>query len=230
MPRFRLRHGLGTWLISREFDLKDRWPLFSGDEEAAVLIIVGDAVEHRFAVILLGLGEKAGAVEPCLDVTVSGRDSGDAVRVPDVGVDLPVDVLELIEIANGRAVVADGDLTDLVESVWAAEAQDGGAVGGNQFRGGAGHAPAFSVVVELTNDAERGAIVDKADVRLPCPLKEVVMPVDDSFAEVRAGEVVLQNDAAGGWFGDDDGGVTLTAGAFVEVPVAVEEALSVVGS
>jgi hypothetical protein len=38
----------------RNFNLEYSGPLFSGDEQAVVLRIVGDAVEDRFRVDLLG--------------------------------------------------------------------------------------------------------------------------------------------------------------------------------
>ena len=80
-----------------ELDLEDGGPLLAGDEEAVVLGVVGDAVENGFGAEVDDVGEEAGEVDPGDDVAVAGRDAGDAVGVPDVGVDLAVDVLEFVE-------------------------------------------------------------------------------------------------------------------------------------
>ena len=111
------------------------------------------------------------------------------LRVPDVGVDLVVDVLEFVEVGDGRALVGDGEVADFVEVFGVAEAEGGGAVGGDDVGGVVGHAPAFTGVGEGGELAEGGAVVDEADVGLPGPLVEVGAPVDDAFTEVLRGEV-----------------------------------------
>ena len=122
----------------------------------------------------------------------------------------------------------DGDVAGLGEVGRVVEAEDGGAVAGDELGGGAGDAPAFAVVVELGEGAEGGAVVDEAGVGLPGPLDEVGAEVDDAFAEVLWGDFVVLEDFAGGWVGDEDGGMAFAAGAFVEAAVQVEEAFGVV--
>ena len=53
--------------------------------------------------------QQAGEVDAAEDFAGRGRDAGDAVGVPDVGVDLAVDELELVELGDGLAVVFDGN-------------------------------------------------------------------------------------------------------------------------
>ena len=89
------------WCGRDEFDLEDGGPFFAGDEEEVVLGVVGDAVEDGFVVEVEHGGEEAGEVDPGDDVAVAGRDAGDAVGVPDVGVDLVVDVFEFVEVGDG---------------------------------------------------------------------------------------------------------------------------------
>ena len=146
-----------------EFDLEDGGPLFAGDEEAVVLGVVGDAVEDGFGVELEHGGEEAGEVDPGDDVAVAGSDAGDAVGVPDVGVDFAVDVFELVEEGDGCALVGDGDVADFVEVFGVAEAEGGGAVGGDDVGGVVGHAPAFAGVGEVGEGMEGGAVVDEAE-------------------------------------------------------------------
>ena len=110
-----------------------------------------------------------------------------------------------------------------------AEADDGGAVVGDDVGGVVGHAPAFAGVGEGGELAEGGAVVDPADVGLPGPLVEVGAPVDDAFAEVLRGDVDVLEDAAGGGVFDEELRLAFEAGAFVEAAVEVEEAFGVEG-
>jgi hypothetical protein len=214
-----------------DFDLEDEGPLFAGDEEAVVFGVVGDAVEDGFGVGLLVVGEEVGEVDPGDDVAVLGGDAGNAVGVPDVGVDLAAglagDVFELVELVDGSRAFVDGDVAGLGEGVGVAEAEDGGTVAGDELFGGAGDAPAFAVVVELGEGAEGEAIEDEADVGLPGPLDEVGAPVDDAFAEVLGREVEALDGLAGLRPGDEDGGVAGAAGPLVEEAVEIEEAFGV---
>ena len=202
--------------------------MFAGDEEAVALGVVGYAIEDGLGVYFLVGGEEAGAVDPVDDLAVFGVDAGDAVGVPDVGVDDAVDVFELVELVDEGGAVVDGDAAGLGEVGGIAEAEGGGAVAGDEFGGGAGDAPAFAVVVEGGEGAEGGAVEDEAGVGLPGPLDEVGAEVDDAFAEVLWGDFVALEDFAGGGVGDEDGGVAFAAGALVEVTVEVEEAFGIV--
>ena len=167
-------------------------------------------------------------------MAVGGGDAGDAVRVPDVGVDLWLavgggDVFELVEVADGGGAIFDEEGAGDVEGVGVAEAQGGGAVGGDELGGGAGDAPAFAGVVELCpGGAERGAVEDEAEVGLPGPLEEGVAPVDDAFAEVLGGDLPVLEDLAVGLV-DEDLRVAFEAGALVEEAVAEEEAFGIAG-
>ena len=62
--------------------------------------VVSDAVEHGFVVGELAALHQAFEIDPTDDATRSRRDAGDAIGVPDVGVDLAVNVFELIEIGD----------------------------------------------------------------------------------------------------------------------------------
>src|ERR1700710_1792677 len=79
------------------FNLEDLRPLLAGDEEPVALGIIGDAIQYRFLADALVVGQQVGQIDPTYDVAIAWRDAGDAVRVPYVGVNLSLDVLELIE-------------------------------------------------------------------------------------------------------------------------------------
>jgi len=134
------------------------------------LSVVGDAVEDGFGVNLPVGRQEAGAVDPVDDVAVVEINAGDAVGVPDVGVDDAIDVFELVELIDEGGAVVDDDVAGLGKIGGIAEAKGGGAVAGDEFGGGAGDAPAFAVVVKGGEGLEGGAIEDEAGVGLPGPL------------------------------------------------------------
>ena len=129
------------------------------------------------ASIFWDCGENAGEVDPGDDVSVLRGDAGDAVGVPDVGVDLgffltAVGGMYLSSLSCSMRVGPSWTrmLRVSAKVVGVAETEGGGAVAGDDLGGGAGHAPALPVVVELGDGAEGGAVDDEADVGLPGPL------------------------------------------------------------
>ena len=104
--------------------------------------------------------------------------------MPDVRVDLSLDVFELVELVDLRRSVFDDDVSDFLEGVGIAETEGRGAIAGDDLGCGAGHAPALAGVGEALDLSEGEAVIDEADVRLPGPLVEVGAPVDYALAEI----------------------------------------------
>jgi hypothetical protein len=82
-------------------DLKKLGPKFAGDEEPVVRRVVGDAVQYRFLVGDLAGPKQAGEIDPAQHAARLGRDAHDAVGVPHIGVDLAVNVFELVQLVTG---------------------------------------------------------------------------------------------------------------------------------
>ena len=99
-----------------------------------------------------------------------------AVGVPDVGVDLALDVFEFVEVGDAFLAIVDDDVADFGEGFGVAKAECGGAVAGDEFGGSVGHAPAFAGVGEGLELAEGEAVVDEAEVGLPGPLVDIRAP------------------------------------------------------
>ena len=55
--------------------------------------------------LIFAVGRQTGEVDPGDDVAVAWRDPRDAVGVPDVGVDLALDVFEFVELLDRFAAV-----------------------------------------------------------------------------------------------------------------------------
>ena len=109
-------------------DLEYLRPELSGDKEPVVSGVVRDAVEHGFVVGELAARHQAFEIDPADDTARCWRDAGDAIGVPDVGVDFAVDVFEFVEFLDWLAVVFDGDAAGFVEGFGIEEAQGRGAV------------------------------------------------------------------------------------------------------
>src|ERR1035438_5093331 len=92
-----------------EFDFEELGPAFAGDEEAIVLGVVGDAVEDIGLGRAIGGSEQTAAVDPADDLAGFGVDAGDAVGLPDVGVDFALHPFELVQFDDGAALLGDGD-------------------------------------------------------------------------------------------------------------------------
>ena len=103
---------------------------------------------------------------------VAGGDSGDAVGMPHIGVDLAAHIFELIQVGHGGAVILDRDAANLMKTCGVKEAQSGTAVAEDQILAIFCQAPAFAVVVEGAQQAKAEAVIDECDVRLPCELDE----------------------------------------------------------
>ena len=69
--------------------------------------------------------------------------------MPDVGVDLAVNVFELVQLGDRGAAIFDVDVADLAESGGIEEAERRGAVAQDQVLAVLGEPPAFAVVVKV---------------------------------------------------------------------------------
>src|SRR5947209_2718503 len=90
-------------------DLEEFRPVFASDEEAVRRGIVGDAVQNIDQGATIHVWQKPGQVDPAEDGAGGGIDTDNLVRLPDIRVDLAVDVFEFIEVGQRNAVVRDAD-------------------------------------------------------------------------------------------------------------------------
>jgi hypothetical protein len=142
-------------------------------------------------------------------VAVEWGDAGDAVGVPDVRVDLSLDVLELVKLVDPEWSVFYYDVADFLEGIGIAKPEDSGAVAGDDLGCCMGHAPALAGVGEAPDLSQTEAVVDEADVRFPGPLVEVRTPIDYALAEELLGQVEPLDGFSGFGLGHCDCGVAV---------------------
>ena len=131
-----------------EPDFEDERPEFAGDEESVVFAVIGNAVEHVNGVFVLFGVEDSCEVNPGEEFSVLGRDDGDAVLLPDVGVDSAFDKLKLIESDDWSVIVSDVEAAYGFKGVGVKQVEGCGAVADYEAVGVGGDAPAFGGVCE----------------------------------------------------------------------------------
>src|SRR5688572_23698042 len=129
-----------------DFDLVELRPVLPRDEQPLGSRIVSDAVQDGFAAAR-ALRIELGEVDETEHLAVHGRNTRDAIVVPDVGPDLAVDVLELVQSHERHAVAAHLDLTRNGKRLWIAEAEGRRAVAHDELPAVVSEPPPFAVVL-----------------------------------------------------------------------------------
>src|ERR1700722_5691823 len=82
-------------LFRQDFDLEDRRPKFASHKEPVMLGVVSDAIQYRAIAGALARRQQPAQVNPTQNLARLRRNPRDAIGIPDVGVDLAVNVFEL---------------------------------------------------------------------------------------------------------------------------------------
>ena len=141
-------------------------PVLARDEQPLGSRVVGDAVQHRFAVARALRIQRAQVDEP-EHLASRRRDARDAIVVPNVRPDLAVDVLELVQLRHRRAVGAHLDLARDGERLRIAETDRRRAVAHDELPAVVSEPPPFAVVLHRALDFERLEVVHDDDAVLP---------------------------------------------------------------
>src|SRR5215216_3415956 len=91
--------------LSFYFDLKQSWPQLAGYQKLVVFLVVSDAVQHGFFLVQFTFRDQAGQVEPASHVAALRIDNGNPVIVPDICVNRPLYILELVKLVNRTPVI-----------------------------------------------------------------------------------------------------------------------------
>ena len=149
------RRGRATSMRLDQPDLEQLGPELARHEQALAGRVVGDAVEHVGVVgdeVLLR--QQALQVDPADDLARLRVDACDAIRLPEVGVDLAFHPLELVDLVDRLAECGDVDAVGLDQRLRVEEADVGGAVAHHHLRVVVRQAPALAGVAELPGGVE----------------------------------------------------------------------------
>ena len=147
--------------------------------------------------------------------------------MPHVGVDLAVDVFELVQIGHGLPVIAYVNVPHLAESSGVEEANLCRAVAENQVFAVGGEPPAVAVVVKRAQQAKAKAVVNEGNVGLPGELHQCAAPRGKAFGKVLLRHCGRLQRAPGREIFHAQRGAAVEAGALVQMPVDVDQALGV---
>src|SRR5437660_1248153 len=117
--------------------------------------------------------------------------------MPDVRINLALDVFQLIEPVNGGGAVLHHHLPGFFEGGGVAEPKCRGAIARNDLIVRVSHTPALAGIEKLFDQTKAEAIVDEAHVRLPGPLINVWPPVDNALTEIPGRKIKMLQLLAG---------------------------------
>src|SRR5688572_3141588 len=161
----RARAGPSTPLL--DADLEQLRPALPGDEDALLRRVVRDAVQAVLVVAPLAVGEQPPQVDDRDDVARLGIDAQDLVLVPDVGPDLALDPLELVELALRHARGAHAHAAADLQRLRVDEAQLVAARRRDQARAVGRQAPTFAFEGERADLLQVADGVDERDAFSP---------------------------------------------------------------
>src|SRR5262249_58691850 len=104
-------------------------------------------------------------VDPGVDLPTLRINARDAVVHPDVGVDLPLDVFEFVELKHIAPIVLNRDQTLNLECVGVDEPNPAGTVTHNQRMGVARESPPLPRITESAKFIERIEVVNESTSR-----------------------------------------------------------------
>src|SRR5207244_3781765 len=109
--------------------------------------------------------------------------AGDTVSLPDIGVDLAIDILKLVDLDDWCAAVASHrDLAGLFERLRVDKMDGRGAVAHNELLAIGGQPPAFAGIAKLLELGERMLIIHEADMGLPGELVHFITQQSNPLA------------------------------------------------
>src|SRR5579883_1924551 len=182
--------------LGHDFDLKQLWPQLAGDKQTIAEGVIGDSVQNVDA-FAIRLRQDSRQIDPSEHAAVGGRDAGDLLGLPDVGVELAAHPLKLVDVINLARAVMDRDAPQLAQRHRIPDSDLRGAVVHVNARAVVGEAPALALIGERAAALHRRLVVDKSDLGAIGELEDLLIDDGDSFAEIAGIEPDLLHGFAG---------------------------------
>src|SRR5687767_6525906 len=224
-----IRFGPAVSFSRGDFDFEEPWPQLPGHEQAIPLSVVRDPIENRLGIQSVPGRHQTLEIDPADHASRLRRNPRDAVRMPDVGIHLAPDVLELIQVPDGNAPVGNGDTPDFTKRVGVEEAQSLCTVAADESFWISGQTPTFAAVAQRPTRREACQIVDEPNIGSPRQFHELAVPFLQPFDKIPTIETVLLHDLAGFELNLSQGRSTVHPGALEQKSVTVDQALRVRG-
>src|SRR4029077_13139452 len=145
------RKALSPHFASRgnNLDLKQLRPQLSGHKQPVARRVVRDAVQYRIWVRQFAPVDQSGQIDPTQYLPCPWRDARDLFAVPDVRVDLIVDVFEFVQLLDRMSsLVGHMNATLLAKILRIEKAQISRSIAQDQLLAVVRQAPALALVFE----------------------------------------------------------------------------------
>src|SRR5262245_29775821 len=179
--------------LRNQFDFEDFWPEFSRHEQAVTGSIVSDTVENGVGVGPFGFWKTAGEIDPAQNSAVNRRNARDAIRLPDVRVDLASYPLQFVQLCYGSGAILHRNPSDFFQRGAIPNADIGGTIAHVNLFAVVGEAPAFAGIVEAAQHLKAGFVVNESGLRLPGQLQNLLIQDGDTLTEERLRKIVSLN-------------------------------------
>src|SRR5579883_1319690 len=206
--------------LGHDFDLKQLWPQLAGDKQTIAEGVIGDSVQNVDA-FAIRLRQDSRQIDPSEHAAVGGRDAGDLLGLPDVGVQLAAHPLKFVEVHNLARPVMDRDAPQLAQRQRVPDADLRGAVVHVNARAVVGEAPALALIGERAPALQRRLVVDESDLGAVGELEDLPVEDGDPFAEIAGIEPDLLHGPAGFQLHLAQRRAALQAGGFIQEAAAV---------
>src|ERR1700733_837891 len=157
----RMRRGL-PGRFQGKLDFENAGPELSGDEQAFVNGVVGDAVQYGFGIETIDGAGEAGEVDPSDDLAGLRRDAGDAAAMPYVSEDLAFHELKFVQLLDWSWAVVDFYAAPFLEGVAIENANLRASIAEIEVVATAGQAPSLAGVGKSLQEMEGVQVVEKA--------------------------------------------------------------------
>ena len=171
-------------LCAVQGDFVELRPELAGHEESLPFLVPRDSVENiDLKAGLIFWCQQTGEVDTRSDIASRWVNPYDLVGLPDVGVDLAVDPLQLVEVVDWLPILADLNAVDFAEGVRLADLDGVCSIAHVEPLAVVGDAPSFGGVGKPLDLLERLRVVDDRRLRLPGDLKDATIVQRDAFSE-----------------------------------------------
>ena len=175
-----------------DLDFEQFWPKLSPNKKPISGRVISNAVKNGARAFKFALVDDSAQVDPPEDLSGARRDANDSLSLPDIGVDLTVDVFQFVQIVDRPAgLIGNMDASCLAKRFRIEKAEIRSSLAHNQVCAIMSQTPSFARVCKRSQQREAEAIIDEALVSLPGQLNQVAAPIREPLAKILRGHVVF---------------------------------------
>ena len=154
-------------MLGNELNLEDSGPQLASDEQALAAGVVGNSIQDGARFQTINRAQQPLKVDPSQHLTIPRGDSGDSIRLPDVGKKLSIHELHFVQFGDAMISIVNGKPSLLRQRSRIQYANLRRSVTHKDFAAVSSQPPPFSGVGESPQEVEVVQAVDKSGLGLP---------------------------------------------------------------